>query len=198
MIRFAMTNYPAILRSLVIRCLCATPLWVVGWVIVTRADGGLAAAGPVLFAMLLFVGGAIIVARAIAALVAEPTGNLYMPAVHAEHPAPMYGIADARRAKGDYKGAMAYLDEIAAATPQEFAVYVKMIHIAAVDLHDLRRAEAAYQRGVKAMPTDGDKSALTVMYRALISRYKDPSQPEPVRAISFPEKRTKVKETLNV
>ena len=188
-----MTNYSTILRSLAVRCLFAVPLWSVGWRLVPPVDGGWEAAGPALFAMAFFIAGARIVAPAIAELVAEPAGSLYLPAECADHPAPMYGIADARRAKGDYAGALAYLDEIAKATPQELDAYVKMIHIAAVDLHDLPRAEAAYHRGVKAMPTDGDKAALTVMYRALTSRYKDPTQPEPVRTVSLPGKSNNVK-----
>ncbi len=178
-----MTNYTSILRSLVLRCVCSCPFWIAGWVLIKRADGGWAAAGTLMIAMALFIAGASIVAPAIAELVAEPTGSLYMPPGHAEHPAPMYGIVDARRAKGDYEGAMTYLEEIAAATPHDLDAYVKMVHIAAVDLHDLSRAETAYHRGIKAMPTDGDKSALTVMYRALVSRYKDPTRPEPVRTI---------------
>ena len=185
MIQLEMTNYPSILRSLGLRLLCAIPFWALGWRLVTHADGGWAAAGPVMIAMALFITGAVIVAPVLATLVSEPTGNLYMPADYAENPAPMYGIADARRAKGDYAGALAYLDEIATATPHEIDAYVKMIHISAVDMHDLARAEAAYQRGVKAMATDGDKAALTIMYRALVSRYKDPTQPEPVRVVSF-------------
>ena len=181
-----MTHYPSILRSLALRSLCSSPFWIVGWVLILRADGGWAAAGPAIIAMAFFIAGAIIVAPALAELVAEPTGSLYLPPDHAKHPAPMYGIADARRAKGDYEGALAYLDEIATAHPLELDAYVKMIHVAALDLHDLPRAEAAYHRGVKALPNDGDKAALTVMYQALVSRYKDPTRPEPVRTISLP------------
>jgi len=183
-----MTNYPSILRSLALRCLCSSPFWLLGWVLVMRADGGWAAAGQLMIAMALFITGAVIVAPAIAELVAEPVGSLYLPADNADHPAPMFGIADALRAKGDYEAALAYLDQIAAAHPHELDSYVKMIHVAALDLHDLPRAEAAYHRGVKAMPTDGDKAALTVMFQALTSRHKAPTRTESGRAPSLPTK----------
>jgi tetratricopeptide (TPR) repeat protein len=188
MICGGMSNFSFIRRPLLISLACAAPFFAGGWLIVTRASGGWEAAGPALLGMGLFIIGAIIVAPSIAAWIAEPAGSLYMPSGHFDHPAPMYGIADALRAKGDHEGAMAYLEQITRDYPQELDAYVKMIDIAVLDLHSLPRAEAVYHRATHALGNDGDKAALTVMYQALTSRYKDPAHPDPVRPLSLPIK----------
>lgn len=183
-----MNNYPAIRRSLLLRLGLSLPFFVAGWLMATRASGGWAAAGPALIGMGMILAGAVIVAPGLATLIAEPAGSIYMPTDHADRPAPMYGIADARRAKGDYEGAMLHLDSIAVSDPQQLDAYVKMIDIAVVDLRDLKRAETAYHRGIAALANDGDKSALSVMYRALMSRYKDPARPQAIRPLPLPSR----------
>jgi hypothetical protein len=188
MIPAAMGFYSFIRRSLLIALVCAAPFFILGWLIVTRADGGWEAVGPVLFGMFLLIVGAVIVAPSIAEWIAEPAGSLYTPSGQADYSTPMYGIADALRAKGNYEDALDYLHHIVHTNPRELDAYVRMIDIAVVDLHDLARAEALYHRGTHAMGNDGDKAALTVMYQALASRYKDPAHPTPARPIALPSR----------
>ncbi len=190
-----MNQYPFILRSLVMRLLCAGPFFALGAWLVLRADNGWAATVPVLQGLASFIIGAVILAPALAEWVAEPAASLYMPTDHADSPVPMYGIADALRTRGDYEGAMAYLGKILSDHPHELDAYVKMIQIAILDLRDLSRAAAVYRLGIDAMPTDGDKAALTVMYQALMSRYTAPvrrAASRPLRIIPRREPRARI------
>lgn len=186
MIPGAMSFLPFIRRSLLLALVCAAPFFITGWLIVTRVSEGWASVGPALSGLFLLIVGAVIVAPSLAEWIAEPAGSLYTPSGHADCATPMYGIADALRAKGDYEGALDYLHQVTKAHPQELSAHVRMIDIAVVDLHDLPRAESLYHRGTHALGNDGDKAALTVMYRALASRYKDPAHPTPSRTPSLP------------
>ena len=180
-----MDNDRSIRRVLLVRLACASPLFVAGAVLVLKADGGWGAAVPALGGLLLCIVGATLVAPSLAELIAEPAGSIYLPPGHADRPTPMYGIADALRAKGDARGALDYLEQLAAEHPHALDVYVRMVDIAVRDLHDPDLAEAFYHRGVAAMRHDGDKAALAVMYRGIASRLKPP-EPEPPRTIPAP------------
>lgn len=183
-----MISFSFIRRSLLIALACAAPFFVVGWLVVTRASGEWAAAGSALFGIVLFITGAVIVAPAIAEWITEPRGSLYTPSGHADHPAPLYGIAETLRDRGDYEGALARLDEIAKDFPHELDAYIKMIDIAMENLRDLPRAETLYHRGTQALRNHGDKTALTLTYQALAAHHRDPAHPHPLRPLHLPSK----------
>jgi tetratricopeptide (TPR) repeat protein len=116
------------------------------------------------------VAAGIIVARPLAALVAEPTGSLFFPRRAAE-PEPGYSRAVAQRKRGRLQEAMAEYEQIAAQFPAEVRAYVAMIEIAIVDLNDAERARHIVERGLAALPDEPRQMELLRAYRALERRH---------------------------
>ena len=118
----------------------------------------------------LFIVGAIILAFPLAALIAEPTGNLFWPSAHYDRPQPAYSIPQSKRARGLYEEAMAGFEKIAEEHPGEMQPYVEMIDIAIVNLHDQKRANAIFHRGISVLKKSEDRETLVRMYRAIQTR----------------------------
>jgi len=114
--------------------------------------------------------GAIILAFPLAALIAEPTGNLFWPSEKYDRPQPQYSIPQSKRARGLYEEAMDGFEKIAEEHPQETQPYVEMIDIAIVNLHDPVRAKAIFHHGIDVLKKDEDRETLARMYRAIETR----------------------------
>ncbi len=120
--------------------------------------------------------GAILIARPLARLLAEPSGQLFWPDERYRHPLPMYSIPESKRAKGLYEEAIAGFDEIAKKYPDEVRPYIEMIDIAIVHLKDEARANAICLHGLSVLQKDEDKKILQHMHAAIHSRLK--AQPD--------------------
>ncbi len=132
-----------------------------------QSNAGWATVGFFLPGLTAFIMGAIILAFPLAALFAEPTGNLFWPSERFDRPQPAYSIPQSKRARGLYEEAMAEFEKITEEYPQEVQPYVEMIDIAIVNLHDPERAKAIFQRGISVLKKDEDREALARMYGAI-------------------------------
>ena len=117
-----------------------------------------------------FIVGAIIVAPPLAELIAEPTGNLFWPSAQYDRPQPAYSIPQSKRARGLYEEAMAGFEKLAKEHPGEVQPYIEMIDIAIVNLHDPKRAQVIFHRGIDALQKDEDRETLARMYHAIQTR----------------------------
>ena len=131
--------------------LAALFFWL-GWYLLIHGN-----IGGAFIACAVFILGAVIIAPSLAELFAEPTGNLFWPSAQYDRPQPAYSIPQSKRARGLYEEAMAGFEKIAEEYPQEVQPYVEMIDLAIVNLHDPKRANAIFHRGVDALTKDEDR-----------------------------------------
>ena len=172
-----MSDYPRILGRLALRLIPASVLFGIGWFLTVSTGDLFVGVVQLLLGMFCFLAGAVLIARPIARLIAEPAGNLFYPGDSFSRPQPMYGIPESKRKKGFYEEAMADYEKIANDFPRELKPYIDMIDVAIVDLRDAGRANAIYQRGIAALKKAEDKETLARMYHAIRSRLN--SQPTP-------------------
>jgi len=157
----SVSRYGELFIRLLKRSILAVPLFLFGFYLVFR--------GNVLgFPMMIM--GAIIIAPTLAALIAEPTGNLFWPSERFDRPQPQYSIPQSKRARGLYAEAMAEFEKLAEEYPQETQPYIEMIDIAIVNLHDSERAHAVFLRGVSVLEKEEDRETLARTYRAIQTR----------------------------
>lgn len=113
---------------------------------------------------------AIILARPVSRLIAEPTGGLFYPTAQYDRPQPMYSIPETLRKQGNFEEAMAKLEEIADQYPDEVKPYVEMLNIAVLNLKDMRRAERIYLRGITSLEDKEKREMLAHVFRIIDSR----------------------------
>ncbi len=164
-----MNDYKPILGHLLVRLLIASPFFAIG------LTGAAFVASP-----FFTLAGAIIVAKPLARLLAEPFGSLFFPNKHYDRPQPIYGIPLARKQEGHYEEALAGFLEIAHGWPDQVQAWIEMLDVAINCLHDGARAESIFQQGMAALQDDAARQRLAEMYVALKSQLP-PAQP-PVRA----------------
>lgn len=87
-----------------------------------------------------------------------------------DKPQPMYGIPQARRAKGRFGEALAEYETILAAHPGEVRPHLAMVEIALLDLRDPELAHALYERGRERLKNPADKEALARIYAETLAR----------------------------
>jgi hypothetical protein len=124
--------------ALAAHALAATPFLAATWYLF-ESTRDTADADKRLLGIFCAVAAGIIIARPLAALMAEPTGSLFFPRRAAE-PQPGYSRAVAQRKRGQFNQAIAEYESIATQFPTEVRAFVAMIEIAIVDLHDAERA----------------------------------------------------------
>ena len=127
-------------------------------------------AAQMLLGFLFFLVASIFVAGPIAQWLAAPMGSLFWPRKYYARPQPMYGIPQARRAKGQLEEALAEYEKIAAAHPDEVRPWLDMIDLAIHDLHDAARAQALFERGVAALKNPDDRDLLAKTYAEIRTR----------------------------
>ena len=127
-------------------------------------------AAQMLLGFLFFLVAAIFVAGPIAQWLAEPMGSLFWPRTYYAKPQPMYGIPQARRAKGQLEEALAEYEKIAAAHPDEIRPWLEMIDLAVHDLQNPVRARAIFERGVAALNNPSDRDLLAKAYSEDLTR----------------------------
>jgi hypothetical protein len=164
-----MSNYRNIFKQLALLGIIGFPLAIGGIIMLFRADSAHSPGGG-LFACAAIIMGAVILARPLARLIAEPSGNLFYPGQRFSRPQPMYSIPESRRARGLYEEAITGFEKIAEDYPGEVKPYIEMIDISIVHLKDPDRANEIYQRGVSLLKKEGDKEVLATMYSAIRTR----------------------------
>lgn len=158
------------IRNLIARVTVVAALFWGGWRLIPK-EGSWDAVVPVLMALGLFLAGACILALPLAEWSAGPWGSLYFPNERPRDKAPMYGIPQARRKKGQYEEAMEAYEALTREHPGQLRAWVEMMDMAVVDLRDLRRAETIYERALQNLQNEDDRRALSAMYRAITSRF---------------------------
>lgn len=161
-----------LLWSLVRHLLAATPFLAMTWHLFARTAGDPDGGDQRMLRLGCAVAAAIIVARPIAALVAEPTGSLFFPRARAR-PEPGYSLADTQRKREHFERAMAEYEHIVAAFPGELRAHIAMIEIALVNLRDADRARTCVTRSLAVVPDEPMRMELLRVYRALSSRAAD-------------------------
>lgn len=171
-----MNEYRSIFKSLFLRVLIALPLFILGWHVVARIKGGRDAideASALLLGLGLIVLSAVILAYPLAQLLAEPTGGFFYPRSYRKRRPPSYGLADAKRSKGEYKEAMDLYNTLSNQYPHELKPYVEMVGIAVAHLQDNKLAEEIYLRGMKYLKRRKDRETLAKIYRISCARFVD-------------------------
>ncbi len=169
-----MSDISEIRSSLLKRLPLAVGLFIGGFLVLMRAGGShMQSLGIGLVGCGLLIAGAIILARPLAQLLAEPSGSLFWPGERFSRPVPMFSIPQARRACGFYEQAILEYEQIAADYPDLVEPYIEMIDISLVNLKDPERAEAIYHRGLAKLKKQRDQQTLTRLYS---SRQKKPSE----------------------
>jgi len=167
-----MNNYREIFITLLWRLIPATGLGGFGWWLISTAKGGWGASSQLFFAMICFVGAAILIGSPIARLIAEPAGRLYYSERYARKTQPLYSIPKSKRAKGLYEEAISGLESIAKDYPEEVIPYIDMIEIAALDLKDMERADRIYQKSLSSLENEEAREILTQKYEAIGAIWK--------------------------
>lgn len=168
-----MSAYREIFTRLFVHALVAAPFFAAGLMILFRekenpADvygGGLQGCACIIL-------GAMILARPLARLLAEPFGNLFWSDEKYDRPQPLYSVPQAKRMQGLYAEALAGFEKITRDYPDEVRAYIAMVDIAIVDLRDEKMAAAICRNGLAKLEKDEDKQTLARMYNAIRSRLK--------------------------
>lgn len=188
-----MSEFRDIFRQFGWRLLLALPFFVLG--AGGRLIGAPAEANPLgaglaagLLSTASILVGAIIVARPLARLAAEPWGALFFPSAQFDKPQPMYGIPEARRKEGKFEEAIAGFAGIAEQDPQEVRAYAAMIDVAIVNLKDLPRGEAILAEGLTALTQREDRERLITCFTNSRSMLRNDRDGVPERALISTER----------
>ena len=163
-----MREYKNIVLQLAVRLLIAAPFFLVGISGITS-----------ILSPFVILTGALIIARPLARLLAEPWGNLFYPDKQFDRPQPIYGIPEARRKEGHYEEALAGFRKIAAEYPDETQAWIEMLDLAVTGLNDGARALAIFQEGMAALQKPEQREQLAAMYATITSRLKARTPPAP-------------------
>jgi tetratricopeptide (TPR) repeat protein len=134
--------------GLVVKWLITAPIL---WIFATRilpsgAAGGLAALGALVYALLCAVVLLLIWRQSIASVVARPFGDLYDGGDREIEARPFYSVAQGKRKRGNYAGAIADIRAQLEKFPNDFEGQILLAGIQAENLNDLPGAEVAIQR----------------------------------------------------
>lgn len=170
-----MNIYSGTWKRLLLRLVLAAPLLFWGVWVMVGVGGGLAEGfADCLFGVAFLILGAIVLAGPLAELAANLTmkgvSSLLFPDRYFTRPQPNYSIPEARVKAGCYREAMALYEKLAAEHPNEVRVYVEMMDLASVHLHDSARAAAIFQRGLAAVKELEAHGALLHAGEAILSR----------------------------
>ena len=135
------------------------------------AAGGPEPAGRRVLALACIVLVAIIVAPGFAGLFAEPAGSLFYP-WRVALPQPRRSIAQAKRARGDYRAALTAYEDVLAEFPADLESWTAMVEIACVQLGDRALAEALARRALSALTQEGDRMELIRVHRRSTERLR--------------------------
>lgn len=116
--------------------------------------------------VVFFMAGAVVLARPISAILAEPWGRLYYSQAKFDRPQPIYSIPETHRARGRYKEAIAGLEAIAQEHPDEVRPHLMMIDIAVKNLKSAALARSYYKRGLAALTKPESKAELERKFAA--------------------------------
>jgi hypothetical protein len=158
-------------RNVVISLGIASLLFFAGWRLMPT-EGSWGAIFPILGGILCFLLGACVLAVPLASSVADPWGSFYFSTRMPDGKAPMYGIPQSKRKKGQFREAMAAYEAITLEYPTELRAYVEMMDLAVVDLNDLWQAEQIFAKAQLAIQNEDDRRSLEAMHRAITSRQK--------------------------
>lgn len=116
--------------------------------------------------------GALIVAPRLLDLLAEPFRAIVYPLRRFDKPVPMYGVAQAKRAKGDYEGALAYYEGMEKEYPGDMEVYRGMLELLVLEMKDSEKASEAFQRALRVLKTPAQKEGLARIYEGMRAQVK--------------------------
>ena len=147
--------------TLLQRLVAATPVALLGvWLCGSGSDG------RAVLGLFCVVAAGFIVGPGIAGLLAEPVGGLFFPRQPARRE-PCRGIAETRRARGEYEAAIAAYEEVIAEFPGDVESWIAMVTIALTHLRDPARADALARRALLALRDDAGRRQLLYAHRTL-------------------------------
>lgn len=177
----AMNQYGELWTALARRLVPAGLLGTTGWILLAGASGGFAALPRLLLGFVCLVAGVAVIAPALAALAAEPVGNLFWPGERFDRPQPIHSIGEALRKRGRYQDAFNYVMRLAEQYPQDLKCHVALMEIAARDLKNRALAERMYRQGLAALASEEDRRGLEAMHAALGPVRRTPAADPPLR-----------------
>jgi hypothetical protein len=121
---------------------------------------------PILFltGILLLIGMSAAIGRIIIELVSAGAGTLLLSGNRKRMPPPVYSIPEAKRLKGDFKGALRLYREITGAHPGEIRAWLAMLEIACENLGDRQRATGILNEGLALLVDEKSKMLLQRSY----------------------------------
>ena len=137
----------ALLWSLLGHSLAAAPFLAATWYLFASTAADVDGGDKRMLGLTCAVAAAIIIARPIAALIAEPMGSVFFPRAGAR-PEPGYSLADTQRKREQFERAMEEYEKISVAFPQELRAHIAMLEIALINLRDAERARLCLTRGL--------------------------------------------------
>ena len=156
-----MEDRSAAAATLLQRLLVAAPVALLAWWLLS--SGGLERAT---LGLVCLVAAGFIVGPGIAGLLSEPVGSLFFPHSPARRE-PCRGIAETRRARGEYDAAIAAYEEVIAEVPGDVESWIAMVTIAFTHLRDPAHADALARRALLALRDDAGRRQLLYAHRML-------------------------------
>ena len=165
-----MSAYRELFKEFRIRLIVGFGCFVIGLIFSSYSGGSLTG---FLAALPFIIVGAIVVARPITAILAQPFSSLFYPLERFDGAQPIYGIPQSKRAKGLYEEAIAGYEKIAMKYPEEVKPYVEMLNIALMDLRDVERAKSILGRGLVLLDDESSRKILKDSYDAVVTRLRE-------------------------
>lgn len=163
-----MEDRQAAATTFVQRLALATPIALLAWWLFARGGAEWALLGLVCVVAVGFL-----VGPGIAGVLAEPVGGLFFPRRPAR-PEPCRGIAEARRARGEYDAAIAAYEEVIAEFPGDVESWIAMVGIVFTHLRDPARGDVLARRALLALRDESSRRQLLYAHRTLAAAARRP------------------------
>ncbi len=138
-----------------------------------RCGGMLGAVGGCLIGAAALILAAIILAPVLAEICANLAvsglNRLIMPEDHYDRPQPAYSVPEGRVKSGDFEGAMALYEQIAADYPKEIRPWMAMMETTVARMHDRKRADELLRRALVCFPDKKTQRLLEENHHAMVS-----------------------------
>jgi hypothetical protein len=160
--------------DLAIRLGVAIPLAGLGLVnmVIAARSAGLGAVGFVLIAAACFIGAGIAVAPWVAARLGNAAAGIIYPDRHFDRPQPVFSHAEAKRAQGLPREALAEYERVLAEHPEEVRCYIAMMDVAGRDLRDPTLAEGYYRRACDSITDAGALAQLRQAHDEILQDFR--------------------------
>ena len=164
--------FKKLIISLAIRIIISVPIFLLGWFIISGSTSW-SDILRIMGGVFIMICPAFIVAPPIAQCIGDITGSSLFPGNggSGEIP-PGFSKPQALRMKGLYKEAIGEYDTMLLNYPQERRIYMEMLAISIVDLHDRESAEDILKIGLSQLKDGNDRKCLKEEFNSLLNDYR--------------------------